>query len=446
MSRQRTQTCILCTASLRLVVCLVLAVFPTLIAQAQERIFLYFQKNDSQWVDDYLKNREIADSLASLIDRMGQENIETIDVTAYASPEGVYENNMRLCGERAARFNQVVRERLPSLAGKVNAKSGGEAWALLRERVVSDSGMGEDLRNRVLQILDDRNIGNDTRKWRLANKLAENEYRYLLDAHYRYLRCFEMVVRFKAPSIQDLPDAPSLPAQEEPEGEAVTEELPQTETVTEPEEQPVEPEVSEEPEEPAPLQKKPVLAISTNIPYDITYIPGYGVTSIPSLSLEYYPSSYKHWTVGADVEFPMWQHWDSHRFMQVQNLTLHTRFYLEKGNYRGLYALANVNAARYGIGWDAKGWEGEGFGISAGAGYKLSLGGRFFLDAGIALGYFHSRYDPYEYGFDATQRYYYDYLGLPEDFTPRNHALDWFGPTRIWIAVGIDLFSREVRP
>ena len=38
---------------------------------------------------------------------------------------------------------------------------------------------------------------------------------------------------------------------------------------------------------------RPVIGISTNLPYDITYIPGYGLTSVPSLSLEYYPSKGK---------------------------------------------------------------------------------------------------------------------------------------------------------
>ena len=188
---------------------------------------------------------------------------------------------------------------------------------------------------------------------------------------------------------------------------------------------------------------KPVLAISTNLPYDITFIPGYGLTSIPSFSLEYYPSKYGHWTVGADCEFPMWRHWESHRFMQIQNLTINTRFYFKRGNYHGLYLLANVNAARYGIGWNSKGWEGEGLGASIGIGYKLTIYKRLFLDAGIAGGYFYSRFDPYEYGFDSTQRYYYDYVGVPEEFVRRNHALNWFGPTRVWIAIGIELFSRK---
>ena len=192
---------------------------------------------------------------------------------------------------------------------------------------------------------------------------------------------------------------------------------------------------------------RPVLGISTNLPYDITYIPNYGVTSIPSISLELYPAR-GHWTVGGDFECPMWRHYDDHRFLQVYNLTLWTRRYFKprEGRYRGGYLFASANAARYGIGWQAKGWEGEGLGASLGAGYKLVFGkSRLFLDFGAAVGAFYSAYDPYVYGFDVTNRYYYDYDGDVDQFTARRKRLMWVGPTRLYISLGIDLFNRHKR-
>ena len=190
---------------------------------------------------------------------------------------------------------------------------------------------------------------------------------------------------------------------------------------------------------------RPVIGISTNLPYDITYIPGYGLTSIPSFSLEFYPAKGK-FTFGADVEWPMWRHPENHRYMQVNNLTLWTRYYFKprENRFRGIYVLGNVNAARYGIGWDAKGWEGEGLGISLGAGYKWVFG-RFFIDLGAAFGFFYSGFDPYVYGFDEREWYYYDYTGDPDDFSPRNKRLTWFGPTRVYISVGVDLFNRKTK-
>ncbi len=420
---------------LRLSFSLFFVLFSALFGVAQERVFLYFQWNDSQWNEAYFRNGEIVDSLAAYIERIGPERIDSLEVVAYASPEGTYGNNMRLSRERAEQFGYLLRYRLPAFSGVINVRAGGEAWTLLRDRVSADPKIRPGLRERILQILDDLSVGDETRKWRLANRLEESDYRYLLYAHYRYLRCFEIMLHFKAAEPEPEPEQESVP-------EPVTE--PECKPEPEPQVEPVEQEIIQTPA-PEPVKKKPLLAISTNLPYDITYVPNYGLTSIPSISLEYYPASYGHWSFGADVEFPMWRHWDAHRFMQIQNLTIHTRYYISKGNYRGLYALASVNAAQYGIGWDAKGWEGEGMGVSAGVGFKKTLYGRLFLDAGISLGYFHSLYDPYEYGFDATKRYYYDYVGLPEDFIRRNYTLDWIGPTRIWISVGIDLFGRKAK-
>lgn len=198
-----------------------------------------------------------------------------------------------------------------------------------------------------------------------------------------------------------------------------------------------------------PAESFPVVGISTNLPYDLTWVPGYGVTSVPSFSVEYFPARWERWTVGADVEWPMWKHWKTHRFLQVNNLTLWARRYFRTRATRaqrpeGLYLLGNVNAARYGIGFDMKGWEGEGLGASVGVGYKRGIGkGRFYWDAGIALGAFLARQDPYVWGNDANGWYYYDYTGDPATFKERNQRFFWAGPTRIYFSVGMDLFRRK---
>ena len=84
---------------------------------------------------------------------------------------------------------------------------------------------------------------------------------------------------------------------------------------------------------------RPVLGISTNLIYDVTYIPHYGLTSIPSFSLEYYPLRSHHFTFGADVEWPMWQHWEDHRFLQIQNIGLWSRYYFKRqgDRFHGFY-------------------------------------------------------------------------------------------------------------
>ena len=185
---------------------------------------------------------------------------------------------------------------------------------------------------------------------------------------------------------------------------------------------------------------------STNLLYDAAYVPGYGFTSIPSVSLEFYPKTGR-WTFGFDVEWPMWNHPDTHRYLQINNLTAWTRCYFKNADaprIHGWYALVSVNAARYGIGLkSARGWEGEGLGASLGVGHKWALGRHFTLDLGLALGVFYSGYDPYVWGDDATGWYYYDYEGDPAAFKKRNQRLLWWGPTRIYLNIGFDFWSRK---
>ena len=202
-----------------------------------------------------------------------------------------------------------------------------------------------------------------------------------------------------------------------------------------------------------PAIRRPAIGISTNLIYDLTYLPHYGLTSIPNVSVEYYPAS-GHWTYGIDIDFSHWRHYDSHRFNQIHNLTLSTRRYFKSAgsishstnqdySFYGLYLSGSINGAQYGLGWNAKGWEGEGLGASVGIGYKWALGPRMYLDLGASAGFFYSRYDPFVWGNDPTGWYYYNYSGDPADFVRRRMSLSWFGPTRVYISLGINLFDRN---
>ena len=81
--------------------------------------------------------------------------------------------------------------------------------------------------------------------------------------------------------------------------------------------------------------------------------------------------------------------------------------------------------------------------FAVGIGYKWALGPRMYLDLGASAGFFYSRYDPFVWGNDPTGWYYYDYSGDPADFVRRRMSLSWFGPTRVYISLGINLFDRN---
>lgn len=417
--------------------------------ERESRSFTLHFRWDKTWYDaDYLDNAATFDAIAAYVADAGPDRVESVTAEVYASPEGVREHNLKLSDKRAGELRWLLCQRLPEVSDKVRAWSMGESWGLLRTRVGADERLSEASRERILRILDDSTISDDTRKWRLANRLGTDPavgdlYKYLLRAHYKYLRSgVTVVVTLKPVPVVETPPEPDEPPVEPDQPDELIEQQTDSgkETVA------VVADTVVTPAPVLPVKGTPIIGLSTNLPYDFTWTPGYGFTSIPSFSLEYYPAAGK-FTVGADVEWPMWQHWDTHRFFQIQNITLWTRRYFrpsEEGRFDGFYLFGSANAARYGIGFDDHGWEGEGLGASLGGGHKWRLGkSRLYLDAGLALGVFWSRYDPYNYGNDGTGLYYYDYDGKPEDFAERRMHFLWFGPTRVYISLGVDLFTRR---
>lgn len=442
---------------------------------------LHFRLDKYSFDDNYLENLSAIDSIASIIDYYGVDNIRSIKITAYASPEGVREHNLQLSKRRATALRRICRRELPDVFGLMSFRAGGESWTLLRERIVADEKISAYSKKKILRILDNRHISDDTRKWRLENKLGHDDevgnlYKYLLREHYKYLRCgitVAVVVKSSTAAIQvvDTTSAiqPGDTTSVTPPADITSNIQPadttspiqpadttshiqpaDTTSVTPPAdttsgihigpcvEDPVQPVTDWKP-------RRPIIGISTNLPYDITYIPLYGITSVPSLSVEYYPARGKY-SFGADLDYSHWLHPDTHRYNQIHNLTLWGRRYFTRDDdrFRGAYLLANINAVEYGLGFNAnKGYEGEGLGIGAGAGWKVYIGQRFYLDMGGTLGLLYSRYDPYTWGGDGTGRYYYDYTGDPASFVTRRKRLVWFGPTRVFISVGFDIYGNK---
>lgn len=447
---------------------------------------LVFRWDKSNYEDNYLGNSEAADKLFNLLEEIGEESIDSVNVVAYASPEGVYEHNLKLSRNRAREFDAAVKQRigLHAMNIPIRVTAGGEAWEQLRHRVAADSTMSEAARGRTLALLDDDSVPRDTKKWRMmhnalgATREEGDVYHWLLLNHYRYLRCLAIKIYIRDVDLDatrdndnnlvsgnlenivtevDLPeDAERQVADTTSVTPVITDSstvIPDSDTSVIPDSDRESPANQETGNDAMPIVPDtnwsgartgtPIIGISTNLIYDATWIPHYGFTSVPSFSLEYYPAR-GHWTFGADVDWSHWLHYPEHRFNQIHNITLHARRYFKTGDegFRGLYVKGSLNAYEYGLGWDQHGWEGEGLGLSAGIGHKWNWG-PFFLDMGLDLGFLYSKYDPYVWGNDATQWYYYDYAGDPNEFVERRMGLTWFGPTRAYISIGFDLFKRK---
>lgn len=404
---------------------------------SEPTVVIWFSFDDATVRPDYSDNRRSLEQLDSLINSRAFSQLDTLRIVSRSSMDGNYDYNHLLSLRRARSVKTYITKHYPDFQGTISMVSEGEVWSEFREAVAADATLSDLTRERMLEIIDS-DAAPDRKEARLKSLPSWRTYLRKLFPTYRSATVTPHYWMLDMPRIDDdqmLESLAWIPAaqaiQLRPDNLVVPALTGSTLAGSSKRGQ---------------LPVDPIFGLSTNLIYDATYVPKYGFTSIPSVSLEFYPRR-GHWTVGADVEWPMWKHWDDHRFLQIQNVTLWTRRYFKAKDdrFRGLYLFASANAARFGIGYDAKGWEGEGIGASLGIGHKWTFGRRFFLDLGIAAGAFYAKYDPYVFGNDATQRYYYDYVGDPDLFQERNHRWFWGGPTRAYVSFGIDLFNRNHR-
>ena len=218
------------------------------------------------------------------------------------------------------------------------------------------------------------------------------------------------------------------------------------------------------------LPRRELLSVKTNLLLDAAYMPGYDRwCPIPNVAVEYYPLR-GHFTYGASFDCPWWRHYDQHKFFEVRNYQLETRYYLRPAAalspltshlspltsphsplYGGFYLQAYVHAGLYEIGFNRnKGWKGEGFGAGIGGGYVVPLtrNGHWRLELGLQMGWFRTQYDPFQYENLINPNYhddlyYYRWTGAAKDFKKRQYRFNWLGPTRVGITLTYDLLYRK---
>ena len=210
------------------------------------------------------------------------------------------------------------------------------------------------------------------------------------------------------------------------------------------------------------LSRREVLAVKSNLLLDVAYVPGYDRwCPIPNVAIEYFPL-HGHFTYGASFDCPWWRDYGAHKFFQMRNYQVETRYYLRSGDilrntpgegaaFRGLYLQGYVHGGLFEIGFNAdKGWKGEGIGAGVGIGYvtPLSRKGHWRMEVGVQVGWMGCRYDPFQYENLVNpnyrdHRYYYRWTESPDLFKKRQYRFNWIGPTRAGITLSYDLLYRR---
>ena len=225
--------------------------------------------------------------------------------------------------------------------------------------------------------------------------------------------------------------------------------------------------------------KEPMLAVKTNLLYDAFFIPGVAYDPIVNIEVEYYPHN-SNWSFLGEYDFPWWYNDEGipgtgdpypvpyptskHHYFQLLNGQLEARRYFttdysHTGHYLSLYG----HAFLYDFCFDStqgRGYQGEGWGAGLGYGHVWRLGrnpkSRWKFEAFLKWGFFETRYDDYYYGakWDATTgqfisaKYYYNWHGDDVNkFVRRNHRFrSWFlYPTGVGLTISYDLIDRRLK-
>ena len=381
--------------------------------------------------------------LDQLVPLLRSKNLELrrVYVRGAASPEGPYQNNVRLARGRTRRLIDFLAKGLGQSVKEVpplDAKSITEDYALLVKMMKEAGDADYDEVNRLwLECEGDEFCC----KRRLQALRQGAVWRRLLRDYFPALRQARVILWFALKK-----DAP----EPEPAFEAVSPVPVPVPTAELRVPRGVLPTVAVPTAVAPAYTRRHLIAARTNLVHDLLYVPQFGWAPGGNIQLEYYPLR-GHYTINAGYTHITHRHWSDHKFFQMRDGQVELRrYFVGGGRFLGTYLGAYAEGFKYGIGFSkTKGWEGEGGGGGLSVGYtcRLNRKGSLRLEFSASLGFFITRYDPYVYGNTLTKKedglYYYDYYGNASEFKERNQRFTWFGPTNAGVHLTYDIVYRK---
>lgn len=384
-------------------------------------------------------NAEALQAIEKALAGRSADEIESITINSYASPEGPLALNDRYSIGRGKALQNYITNQYPAIAGKVSVRSAGEAWEDLRLAVESDSTLSESSRSQILSIIVS-NAAPDTKEAKLRSL---PEWEHLFEEIFPSLRYARFDVEYRKPEPVEAPAEPAQPVAEpaeitvpsiteseiEVEDEAVAVQdstLHLTDTTL------VVPVAAPVPanEEPAPYvdNTRPIIAASTNLVYDFGGLIR-PMSWTPNFALEI-PIGQK-WSVYGEYAFPWWVTRANDQAWQVLKWDIGARRWLSRHNpydrmdvLRGHFIGIDLGAGYYDIEPKHTGYQGEFQTASLEYGYAFRLGRAWRLDLFGGIGWLGTHYRYYE-GDSTDQHLLYRHHG----------KMDWFGPVKAGISI-----------
>lgn len=167
------------------------------------RAYVNFKVNRTEIEPNYMRNPAELRKILETIDavRVNKDaTVRRIQLTGYASPEGPYNNNVRLARERTASLRDYVSRQYDFPASVYATSSVPEDWAGLRDSVEVSV-----LPNRaaILAFIDDDSTPIEVKNDRLRQRFP-SDYDYLLKNIYPWLRHTDYVITYNVRRYTDV--------------------------------------------------------------------------------------------------------------------------------------------------------------------------------------------------------------------------------------------------
>lgn len=164
--------------------------------------YIDFPVNRTEIYEDYRSNALELGKIRSTIDVVRDDpdtRITSVSIKGYASPEGPYDNNVRLAKGRTETLKEYVRRQYAFPDSLLYTSYEPEDWAGL-ERYVAGSSLGS--RDAMLDIIRG-NLEPDAREWKIKSSWPE-DYAFLLKEVYPGLRHSDYAVEYEVRTYTDV--------------------------------------------------------------------------------------------------------------------------------------------------------------------------------------------------------------------------------------------------
>ena len=407
-------------------------------AQTVDTIRIYFRRGYSTLEPSFRNNQRTLDQLIEHLRAASTgtgRSVSAFRVEGNASPDGAFDANERLGHKRVANTLEYIRSRVTLPDSVVSYKANGIDWDGLAQRVEADPSVpyGDQIvdiiRNTPIWIFDDEGKIIDGRKKQLMDLKGGVPYRYIEEHIFPELRNSTLVLTCTLSEDSDLTeqsesgsptgintdtqtnrqdnDPLSSAAQRAAQGGTSAEpaSLQATSTDVEPDQR---------------------LALKTNLLYDAILM--------PSLEIEY--RFHDRWTVNLEGDMAWWHNDRKHKYYQVATISPEVRWWFGQkenswhGHYLGLFG----GYTWYDLENGKRGYQGEAEMVGLSYGYMFPIGRRLSLEAGIGIGYMHSKYEEYDP---------VPYMGDTHYVYQKTSRLNYFGPLKLKLALAWRLWNTD---